>query len=254
MLNYIIWNADPIAFSVGSLTFKWYGLSWGIGLLCAYFFIQFIHTKENKDPENGMKILEYLFIGALIGARLGAVFFYESQYFIQNPLEIFKIWKGGLASHGGGIGMIVALFLFVHNYPTYTYWWIIDRLAIIICLIAGLIRLGNLMNSEIYGKVTDVSWAFIFTKIDELPRHPSQLYDAFMVFGLFALFFYWYNRGKYRGAGCMTGWYFTLAFSFRTLLEFFKESAVTTQWLNVPFVVVGGFLLLRCRNNKKTLK
>ena len=249
MLTYIFWNPDPIIFTLGPFAFRWYGLTWAIGTFCAYLFFQYIHRSENKDVRLASRLFEYLFIGSLLGARLGAVIFYELDYFLQNPLEIFQVWKGGLASHGGGIGMILAILLFIRRHPQYSFWWILDRLSIITFFGAGIVRLGNLMNSEIVGKPTTLSWAFIFEKVDELPRHPSTLYEAIFSFALFALLFNWYRQGKYRGAGCLTGWGFVLGFTGRTLLEFFKESALTTQLLNIPFILVGLYLIFRCRQN-----
>ena len=223
---------------------------WGLAIIFAWRFIKFLHRFEGKDNRYAFRLLEYLLFGAVIGARLGQVLFYEPVYFMQNPAEIFTLWKGGLASHGGGLGMLLAAWLFCQKYTDYSLWWIVDRLSIGVLFQAGLMRIGNLINSEIVGKTTTLPWAFAFVQRDGfteplLYRHPSQVYDMLLVFSLFALFLFWYKKRKFWEPGRFTGLFFALAFSGRTLLEFLKEDAIRTQLLNLPFIMIGMYLLLR---------
>ncbi len=247
MFNYIIWDPNPIVFQIGSYAFRWYGIMWGLGVMAAWLFLSYTHHYEKKDNRLLIRLMEYLFFSGIIGARLGQIIFYELNYFIQNPLEIFMIWKGGLASHGGGIGLLVGAYLFARKYSQYTFWWIIDRVVVVLCLSVGLVRIGNLLNSEIVGKASNLPWAFHFVQYDGpqslIYRHPSPLYETLMVFGIFALLLYLYHKSTFRQAGKLTGLFFVLAFSGRILLEFFKEDALWTQMLSVPFVLCGLYLL-----------
>ncbi len=251
----IIWNPDPVAFHIGSHPIAWYGLIWGVGVVFAYLFFLYVHKYENRDTSKALRLLEYLFFGGMIGARLGHVLFYDFAYFCQNPTEIVQVWKGGLASHGGGIGMIVAAFLFIKKYKDYSFSWIMDRLSIAVCLGVGLVRIGNLINSEIVGKITTVPWAFSFVQKDGFDplvfRHPSQLYDSILVISLFFILLYLYHKKYYIKPFFLTGIFFVAAFSGRTLLEFLKEDAIRTQLLNLPFIIVGIGLLLLNRGNPK---
>lgn len=251
----MIWNPDPVIFSIGPFSVHWYGLMWGLCVLFIYWFFKYAHKVEGRNFEEIGHMPEYLFLGGIIGARMGNVLFYDLSYYLQNPIEILQVWKGGLASHGGGIGVLIAIFIFSRRNPKYTFWWILDRISVSICVGAGLIRIGNLLNSEIVGKVTNVPWAFAFVRNDGMSplvyRHPSPLYEAIMVFAIFFLLFYLYKKEKWRSPGCLTGMYFTLAFTGRTLLEFFKDDAARTQLLNLPFVAIGLLLLARCYFNNQ---
>jgi len=250
----IIWNPDPVAFYLGSHPIAWYGLIWGAGVLFAYWFFLYVHKYENRDTSKALRLLEYLFFGGMIGARLGHVFFYDFAYFSQHPMEISQLWKGGMASHGGGIGMIVAALIFVRNNKDYSFSWIMDRISISVCLSVGLVRIGNLINSEIVGKVADVPWAFAFVQRDGFDplifRHPSQLYDALLVRMLFGFLLFLYHRKYYLKPYFLTGVFFFIAFSGRTLLEFLKEDAFVTQLLNVPFILIGIGLIFWGRNGE----
>lgn len=176
MLGYVIWNADPELFSLGPFTVRWYGLAFVIGFFIGYKVVERMFRHEGA-PEKWLGILlMYVMIGTVVGARLGHVFFYAWDYYSQHPADIFKIWEGGLASHGGTIGNIIAVFLFTWLVSKKPASWTFDKLVIPIALVGGLIRLGNLMNSEIYGSYTDLPWGFVFVRNGEvMAAHPTQI-------------------------------------------------------------------------------
>jgi prolipoprotein diacylglyceryl transferase len=195
-------------------------------------------------------------IGTVIGARLGHCLFYEPEYYLQNPVEILKIWRGGLASHGAAIGILAALWLFVRKYKK-PFIWILDRIVVVVALAGALIRLGNLMNSEIYGIETSLPWGFVFisaVKPEIVPKHPTQIYEALTYFLIFGLLLRIYIRSdsKFR-PGTLFSWFLILVFGMRFLIEFIKEDQVDFeagmalnmgQWLSIPFVLLGIALLL----------
>jgi len=190
-----------------------------------------------------------MIFGTVIGARLGHCLFYNPSYYLSNPIEIFKVWEGGLASHGAAIGILIAVYLFSKKKKNYSFLWIIDRIVIVVALAGTFIRLGNLFNSEIIGKPTDVSWAFIFTAVDDLPRHPTQLYESisYLIIFLILLFIYYKGLEKDRG-GFLFGLFLVLIFTFRFFVEFLKENQSAFergmildmgQILSIPFVIAG---------------
>ena len=248
-LTYILWDADPIAFSIGSMPFRWYSLMWGLSVLLGYVMVRWFFLREGKPIGKAGTLTQYIFFGGLIGARLGMLF-YEPEYFLRNPAQILQIWDGGLASHGCIFGTLTALFLFARNHSEFSFWWLLDRASIMVLPLAGLVRLGNLFNHEIIGKPTDLPWGFQFTRssvastTELIPRHPSQLYDMLLVFGLFAFFIYVYKRWQNFPDGLFFGLYFTLAFGGRAVLEFWKSDALHTQLLSVPIILLGLAVLL----------
>ena len=199
ILNYIYWNVDPVAFSLGPLQVRWYGICWAVGFLLGYILMSKVY-KHEKMPEWSMdSLLLYMLVSTVIGARLGHCLFYEPEYYLSHPVEILKIWEGGLASHGGAIGILIGLWLYVRKFNKstkkqkgekqhITYLWMLDRIVIPVCLVGALIRLGNVFNSEIYGTPTTLPWGFVFVRGNEqffgadgelLPCHPTGLYEAF---------------------------------------------------------------------------
>jgi len=195
----------------------------------------------------------YITIGIVVGARLGHVLFYDPAYYFANPMKILAIWEGGLASHGGGTGVILALYFFAKKHDL-NYIWLLDRVAIPTALFGFFVRMGNFMNSEIVGIPTDVSWAVVFSRIDALPRHPAQLYEAFSYLVIFLLLsaIYKYKR-KSINNGLIFGLFLTLLFSVRILIEFVKVKQAdydtsflmmsTGQALSLPFIIIGlGFI------------
>ncbi len=295
MLAYIVWNPSEIAFSLGPLAIRWYSLCWLIGLAGAYFMVRWLYKDQRIKDELFDPLFIYCFIGILVGARLGHCLFYEPDYFLssgQHMLEMFLPMKkgldgawhftgyAGLASHGGTLGLMIALWVYCRH-TRLNIWTVLDNIAIATPITACFIRLGNLMNSEIIGKPTDVPWAFVFEQVDSLPRHPGQLYEAMAYFlFIFIMFFcYWHSRepgqGKKRAANVHTakdaaiarkpmfkpvgsGFYFglvlTLIFTFRFFIEYTKADQVDFesgmlfnmgQLLSVPFVILG--IVCMCR-------
>ena len=251
---YITWSVQPQIFEIGSFQLRWYGLLFA-GAFIAGSYLMGKMFKHDGVPDNWLdKIFIYVLIGTVIGARLGHVFFYDWPYYSQHIGEIFQIWKGGLASHGAAIGIIVSVWLFskyVSHKPTL---WALDRVVIVVALSGLFIRTGNLFNSEIIGKPTDVPWAFIFTRVDNLPRHPVQLYEA-IVYTLIFLFLHYafYHKNADKKTGWLFGMFLILVFGARFFLEYFKVSQggfeaklglfSTGQWLSIPFVLAGFYFV-----------
>jgi prolipoprotein diacylglyceryl transferase len=199
-------------------------------------------------------------LGTVIGARLGHCLFYEPEYYLSNPIEILKIWRGGLASHGAALGILLALYLWTRKFKK-KFVWILDRIVIVVALGGAFIRLGNLMNSEIYGVETSLPWGFIFIRnLEMVPKHPTQIYEALTYFLIFALLIWIYFRsdGKPR-KGMLFSLFLILVFGMRFLIEFIKEDQVDFeqgmalnmgQWLSIPFVLLGSGLLFWSLRNK----
>lgn len=276
VLNYITWNVDPVAFSLGSLQVRWYGICWALGFLFGYLLMTKVYKKE-KMPEGEMDVLLlYMLVSTVVGARLGHCLFYEPSYYLPHPVEILKIWEGGLASHGGAIGILIGLWLYVRRFNKktdkkkgeknhITYLWILDRIVIPVCLVGAFIRLGNVFNSEIYGTPTTLPWGFVFVRGSEqffgdngelLPCHPTGLYEAFFcIVTMFLLLWMFFKRdlGDKR-PGLMFGTFLVIIFGSRIAIEFLKNVQVAFeknmmfdmgQWLSVPFVVVGLVMIVR---------
>ena len=271
---YIVWNPSEVALRLGSFSIRWYSLCWLVGLLLAYIIVKKLYKEAKIKDELFDPLFIYCFLGILIGARLGHCLFYQPDYFlssidhiIEMLLPIHKVadgsWKftgyEGLASHGGTLGLILALFIYCHR-TKLSAWLVLDFIAIATPVTACFIRLGNLMNSEIIGKVTTVPWAFIFEQIDDQPRHPGQLYEAIVYF-IFFFIGWWFYRHKPEKVG--TGFFFglclTLIFTARFLIEFTKENQDEFeeslpldmgQLLSIPFIIIGVVCMVRSRNKK----
>ncbi|NCC72025.1 MAG: prolipoprotein diacylglyceryl transferase [Sphingobacteriia bacterium] len=253
LLNYIHWSVNPEIFP-DVLPVRWYGLLFAAAFFFGYIILMRIF-KHEKLPVNLLdQLATYVFIATIIGARLGHVFFYEPEHFLADPVSILKIWQGGLASHGAAIGILFAIWLFSRKNKK-SFFWVLDRLVIVVALGGFFIRMGNLMNSEIYGEVTTVPWAFVFTSQDEFPRHPTQIYEGLSYLLIFAylLWYYWKNNGKPK-EGFIFGMFLILLFVVRFLIEFVKEPQVAFetnmtlnmgQWLSIPFILAGFYIVLR---------
>ncbi|NUM49716.1 MAG: prolipoprotein diacylglyceryl transferase [Flavobacteriales bacterium] len=250
---YIVWDIDPVAIPIGDGGFNWYGLMWSAGFVAGYYVAAYIFKQEGYNKDKITNMLFYTGIGGIVGARLADIVFYNLDYFIENPSEIGMIWKGGLASHGGVPGVIIGAWLFTKFNKEFKLVWLLDRLAIISLIGLGLVRIGNLCNSELYGIPTDVPWAFIFYSVDDLPRHPVQIYEALMCWGVFAYLLYTYKRVKNNMPGLYLTIFFIFIFSIRLLLEFFKErepglinieGLSNTQLLSVPMIILGIISLI----------
>ena len=281
LFNYIQWSPRLEALSLGPFSIRWYSLCWLIGLALAYFIVRKLfyeqdiairkkRVKGKWEEENLFEpLFIYCFLGILIGARLGHCLFYQPDYFLSSGKHIIEMllpihylpddgWKftgyEGLASHGGTIGIMIALWLYAKwsKLPILT---IIDNICIATPVTACFIRLGNLMNSEIIGKVTDVPWAFIFERVDMQPRHPGQLYEAIAYAIFFFIGWYFYKKKPERvGTGFFFGLCLTLIFTFRFFIEYTKdiqeefEAGMLLnmgQILSIPFVVFGIWLIVR---------
>lgn len=251
------WSPDPVLVSIGPLAVRWYGLFFAAAFLVGYSVMAQIYRREGRDTSSLDTPLTYMVIGTLIGARLGHVLFYDPQYYLTHPLEILQVWEGGLASHGGAAGILIALLLYTRKPGRPSYLWLLDRVAIPAALGGFFIRVGNFFNSEIVGMPTSGWWAVVFDRVDPIPRHPVQLYEALAYLLIFVVLVLVYVRpAKAQRDGLLLGIFFTLVFSARFLLEFVKTPqaayeaglAVTVgQWLSVPFILVGIALMARAR-------
>jgi phosphatidylglycerol:prolipoprotein diacylglycerol transferase len=262
IIDAINWNVNPEIFRIGNFAVRWYGLLFASGFLFGYLIFYKFFKKEGLTVEMLDKLTIYMALGVVIGARLGHCLFYEPDYYLKHPIEILKVWRGGLASHGAAIGILLALYLFVRKYKK-SYIWILDRIVVVVALGGALIRLGNLMNSEIYGIETNLPWGFVFLRNNEIvPKHPTQIYEALTYFAVFGLLFWIYlkTNGKFRD-GTLFGWFLILVFGMRILIEFIKEDQVPFeegmvlnmgQILSIPFVLLGVLILyLYYRKEKK---
>ncbi len=253
----IYWNVQPELFHWGFLQPRWYGLFFAIGFLLAYSLLAKAFRREGVSEVETYRVFLYVFFGTLIGARLGHILFYDPVYYFSHPLEILQIWHGGLASHGGTIGIVIALWLYARNTKGVSFLWIVDRVALVCLATASCVRLGNLFNSEIIGKATDLPWAFVFERVDNIPRHPAQLYEALCYVAILGLLWNMYKRlGTKIAPGKITGVLLILVFSARFLIEFVKEVQEPFeqglpldmgQILSIPFVLTGVWLWARSR-------
>jgi prolipoprotein diacylglyceryl transferase len=252
-MEYFVWNANPILLEIGPIQLYWYGLLFVGSFVVGLYILTWIYKREDRDPEVLETLFVYIITGAAIGARLIHCFFYEPSYFLEHPIEILYIWNGGLASHGGVVGVLLAVWLFTRKYNE-SYFWLLSRIAIPASLSATAIRIGNFMNSEIVGIPTDVPWAIIFLRIDELPRHPSQLYESIIYLFIFILLLFVYKSIKSTFATkLLPALFFLTIFTARFFLEFIKSRQAhyttdlpfsTGQLLSMPFIALGlGWLI-----------
>lgn len=248
LLEHFIWNVDPVLLQLGPLQLRWYGLLFVGSFFLGLMLLQWIFKREGKDPALLDSFLIYIMVGAVIGSRLMHCFAYEPAFYLSHPLEILKIWKGGLASHGGLIGSIFAIWLFCRKYK-FDFMWLLSRTAIAGTITAAFVRFGNFFNSEIIGKPTDLPWAIIFERVDMLPRHPVQLYEAFSYLTLLVIMLTIYLKSKPDFATrILPGVFLTFMFSVRFLLEYTKTKQADYTWdlplttgqaLSLPFIFIG---------------
>lgn len=277
----IHWNVSPDLFSLGPLTVRWYGLMFLAGFTLGYRFMVQVCRRENYSVEKLDSLLVHLVLGTVIGARLAHCIFYDPQYYLANPLKIVAVWEGGLASHGGGIGVIAALWLFSRRNPEFKLWWLFDRIAMPTILTGAFVRIGNLMNSEILGLPTKGDYGVIFERVDNVPRHPSMIYESICYFAIAAIlhWLYWNwdkvrppvapLKGKKKNElvlppqGLLFGAVLAMIFIARFGIEFFKENQETFnlgfpinmgQLLSLPFIAVGMFFVLRALAREKTAR
>lgn len=257
MLGFITWDCDPVLFHLGPFAIRWYGLMFAIGFWIGTNIVAKMFKHEGA-PESWLgTLLIWVVCATVIGARLGHVFFYEWDYYSVHPAKIIAFWEGGLASHGGTIAIIIAVFLFSWITSKRSPLWTFDRLVIPIALVGALIRMGNLFNSEIYGHPTDLPWGFIYVRGHEwpgMPCHPTQIYEALAYLALFGLlmWMYWKRNAEER-PGLIFGVFLTWLFSARFLIEFVKNPQVDFeqgmalnmgQLLSIPFIIAGIGLII----------
>ena len=278
LLSYIVWNPDLVAFRLGPFAIRWYGLMWLIGFVLGYFIVKRLYKEQKIKDELFDPLFIYCFFGILIGARLGHCIFYQPEDFLTSWKGIVEMifpiligndgsWLGqtfgfyiigyaGLASHGGTLGLMIALWLYVKK-TKLSIWTVLDNIAIATGSMACCIRLGNLMNSEIIGKITDVPWAFIFERVDAVPRHPGQLYESIAYAILFIVMWVLHKKMPQKIG---TGWYFgfclTYIFTFRFFIEYTKEIQEAFeaslpldmgQILSIPFIILGVYCMIRAK-------
>ena len=287
MLQYIVWDVDPVCFSLGPLTVRWYGVMWALGIWLVLFIMGKIYKKEQIAESLLDKLFMYVLLGAVIGARLGHCLFYE-WHLLENPVEflgitfnygneyllkpwkLIAIWEGGLASHGGAIGILLAVWLYNKKWLKRGFIWLLDRLIIGIALCGACIRFGNLMNSEIFGFPTSLPWGFMFVRSFEWQTlyagqacHPTQIYEmiyCLVTFIVCGLLYKKYDAGK--KVGLLLGIFWIGIFGTRFVLEFIKnnqeafESSFILnmgQLLSLPFIVWGIYLIINAFVKKQNI-
>lgn len=268
MLDFITWTCNPELIS-SPVTVRWYGLMFAIGFWAGYEIVWRMFRHEGASEKWVGSLFVYVAVATLVGARLGHVFFYDWDNYSSNLLDIFKVWEGGLASHGGAIGIMVAVFIYSRRVTKKSPLWTFDKLVVPIAFVGALIRLGNLFNHEIYGGPTDLPWGFSFVDnvgawirgaepVMTVPCHPTQIYEALCYLALFALLMlmYWKWNAQ-RRPGLIFGVFFTVLFSARFIIEYVKN--VQEPWeigmrevigmdmgqvLSIPFIVAGIWLIV----------
>ena len=249
----MIWNIDPVLLHLGPLEIRYYGVFFALSLLLAYELARKLCTQKKLSPDLLDSLSVYLVIGLIVGARLGHIVFYDLAYYLAHPIEILEVWKGGLASHGAAIGLLIAYGIFLWRHKKLKFFDFADPIVVVACLPVSFIRLGNFFNSELVGRATDVPWAVTFSRVDDLARHPSQLYEFSMGMVLFTIMIaLWHARQKTAKPGFFFGVFFMLYFAMRFTVEFFKEfplhenffSLTTGQMLSIPFFLVGLLTLI----------
>lgn len=264
-LNYIHWNPDPEIVKIFGISIRYYGLLFVGGLILCIYILGWIYKRENIPSEHLSKLSIFGMIGIIVGARLGHCLFYEPSYYLSHPLEMILpitfppgggvkfIGYQGLASHGGALGLLIALYFYSRK-TKHSMIDTIDLIAVVAALACGFIRLGNFMNSEIIGIPTTKPWGVIFERVDNVPRHPAQLYEAISYFIIFTIMMILYNKVRDRlKNGFFFGLVLVLCFSARFLIEFVKENQVgfedgmalnMGQLLSLPYILVGiGFII-----------
>ncbi len=255
MMDHFVWNVEPEIFSIGPFHPRWYGLFFALGFAVGYQIMAQFYRREGRPLENLSNLLVYLLFGTIIGARLGHVFLYQPDYYLTHPWKILMIWEGGLASHGGFAGVMIAMCLYLRKYREMSFVELADRLVIPSLLVASLIRVGNFFNSEILGTPSSLPWAIVFARIDNIPRHPAMLYEAGAYFLAFcALYIAYWKTKTIHFPGRTFGTSLATCFLARIMIEFVKENQVPFeqgmllnmgQLLSIPFIAAGLFLIYR---------
>lgn len=278
-LLYFVWDADPVIFSIGEHGIRWYGLLLAIGFLLGYIVLGRIMKKEGYEQKQSDKFAIYIILGCVIGLRLGHCLFYNPGYYLSHPLEILKVWEGGLASHGGAIGILLAIWIYSRR-TKMPYFESLDKVVVVVPLAGAFVRVGNFINSEILGVPTTLPWGVKFMRNMEdlneayiasngacpdlgseclsefmIARHPTQLYEAFFYIAMFFVFFLIYSKfAKNWKHGTFLGWFVLVLFGFRFLIEYTKTEQAEFIWnapitmgqlLSIPFIIFGIVLVVR---------
>ncbi len=278
-LLYFVWDADPVIFSIGEHGIRWYGLLLAIGFLLGYIVLGRIMKKEGYEQKQTDKFAIYIILGCVIGLRLGHCLFYNPGYYLSHPLEILKVWEGGLASHGGAIGILLAIWIYSRR-TKMPYFESLDKVVVVVPLAGAFVRVGNFINSEILGVPTTLPWGVKFMRNMEdlneayiasngacpdlgseclsefmIARHPTQLYEAFFYIAMFFAFFLIYSKFvKNWKHGTFLGWFVLVLFGFRFLIEYTKTEQAEFIWnapitmgqlLSIPFIIFGIVLVVR---------
>ena len=265
-INAIHWNVDPVMLQLGGFSLRWYSIGFLLAFLVSYIILIGVYKREKVEVKYLDSLVIYVFVATLAGARLGHCLFYEPDYFLtaDHWLEIFLPFNlrtghftgyQGLASHGAAIAILIAIWLYNRRYHI-NVWWLLDRLVITVALAGCFIRLGNLMNSEIYGVETSLPWGFVYERNGEtLPKHPTQLYEALCYLLIFvATYSVYLKRNGQLHNGRLFGWWLIALFGARFIIEFVKEEQVAFekgmaldmgQWLSVPFIAAGIVLVAK---------
>lgn len=277
MLSDITWTADPAIFTIGSKEIRWYSLMFIIGFGIGYKIVERMWRRESINPKWIDPLLYYTLIGTVVGARFGHCLFYDPGYYLSHPIEILKVWEGGLASHGGVLGIIVAIYFYSKHVSRQSMLWTFDKLVVPTGLVAALIRIGNLMNHEVYGHPTDLPWGFRFIEnlhawrqgaepIFSAPSHPTQIYEAVCYLLTFVLCMWLYfKKEAWKKEGLIFGIFMICIFTARFFIEFLKnnqedfEAAMPInmgQCLSIPFIVMGIYFVVRAwrRSNLNIMK
>ncbi len=268
----VTWSADPVIFDIGFFSLRWYALMFIVGFYIGSKLMEVYYKHDGVNPEKVYTLFLYCFIGTIIGARLGHCLFYDPGYYLANPIEMLKTWKGGLASHGGTLGVFLAVLVYARS-DHRSALWVLDRLGIAVAPVAALIRVGNLFNHEIYGHVTSMPWGFRFIEnigawsrgaepVYTEPCHPTQIYEALCYLAVFAVNAYLYYKTDARNRrGLLLGVFFTGVFGSRFLIEYVKNVQVSFeegmildmgQILSIPFIVGGIWLIMRAMRRPAT--
>ncbi|NGP75732.1 prolipoprotein diacylglyceryl transferase [Balneolaceae bacterium YR4-1] len=252
---------SPTIDQIGPIEPRWYGFLFMGSFVVGFFLMRQMYIAAGRTMEELDKLLLYVLIATVVGARLGHVIFYDLGYYLRNPSQIIAIWRGGLASHGAAIGIILAMYLYVKKVPKMSFLWLADRVVIVVAFAGAMIRTGNFMNSEIIGKPTELPWAVVFEKVDMIPRHPTMLYEAILCLVIFALLWIIYKRYEQQPPeGSIFGLFLMLLFGGRFFLEFTKVNQAAFagewtinmgQWLSIPLVAIGVWLVWKKVNWKK---
>lgn len=272
MLSFITWTVDPAIFSIGSREIRWYGLAFAIGFAIGYWVVAQMWKREQLPDKWLDSLFIYTMLGTVIGARLGHCLFYAPEYYLANPLEILKVWEGGLASHGGTLGIIIAVYFYSKRITHKSMMWTFDKLVVPTGLVAAMIRLGNLMNHEVYGHPTDKPWGFRFIEnlhawkqgaepIFSAPSHPTQLYEAgcYLITFLICVWLY-FKKDAYKKEGLIFGIFMIGIFASRFFIEFLKNDQEAFeadmmlnmgQLLSIPFVLLGCWSIWRALKKKQ---